>query len=102
MQDNGALTPGLVSQIFKHYCPLGYMTYDDFVVFYISEVDKTSERSIRYWFRCLDLDLDERINANDLTPFLRQQVVRMPLVSSSEVAIKDLLCQLYVFVLFVA
>ena len=32
------------------------MTYEDYVWFFLSEIDKTSVSAMRYWFRCLDMD----------------------------------------------
>lgn len=34
------------------------MSYEDFIVFYMSEEDKTSEQSLRYWFAICDVDGD--------------------------------------------
>lgn len=32
------------------------MGYDDFVWFMLSEEDKTTPRSLEYWFKVIDLD----------------------------------------------
>ena len=32
------------------------MSYEDFVWFMLSEEDKTTERSLQYWFSIIDLD----------------------------------------------
>ena len=34
------------------------MGFEDFVYFMLSEEDKTNEQSLRYWFRCVDMDDD--------------------------------------------
>lgn len=36
----------------------GKMGYEDFIAFFMSEEDKTSEAALRYWFRVCDLDGD--------------------------------------------
>jgi serine/threonine-protein phosphatase 2A regulatory subunit B'' len=36
----------------------GKMSYEDFIVFFMSEEDKTSEASLRYWFSVCDIDGD--------------------------------------------
>ena len=43
----------------------GYMGYEDFVWFVLSEEDKTTETSLHYWFRCLDLDGNAVLVAHD-------------------------------------
>ncbi|KAF7458235.1 Protein phosphatase 2A regulatory subunit (Contains a conserved version of EF hands) [Cryptosporidium felis] len=49
------------------------MNYTDFIYFYISDEDKTSERSIRYWFEVLDFDCDGWISANEIEHFYKDQ-----------------------------
>ena len=38
------------------------MSYKDFVWFILSEEDKSNDVSLEYWFRCVDLDADGRID----------------------------------------
>eukprot|EP00467_Chlorarachnion_reptans_P013060 CAMPEP_0114490602 /NCGR_PEP_ID=MMETSP0109-20121206/2533_1 /TAXON_ID=29199 /ORGANISM="Chlorarachnion reptans, Strain CCCM449" /LENGTH=407 /DNA_ID=CAMNT_0001667237 /DNA_START=435 /DNA_END=1658 /DNA_ORIENTATION=+ len=72
----------------------GRMGYEDFVVFLMSEVDKTSDISLEYWFRCLDLDGDGVIAAYELEYFFSEQAQRLQQLSQEEVLYTDVLCQL--------
>ncbi|KAH8582987.1 phosphatase 2A regulatory subunit [Cryptosporidium sp. chipmunk genotype I] len=49
------------------------MSYHDFIYFYISDEDKTTERSIRYWFEIIDFDCDGWISSNEIEHFFREQ-----------------------------
>lgn len=49
------------------------MSYHDFIYFYISDEDKTTERSIRYWFEIIDFDCDGWISFNEIDHFFREQ-----------------------------
>lgn len=42
------------------------MGYEDFVWFVLSEEDKTSDSSLEYWFRCVDLDGDGKLSSSEL------------------------------------
>ena len=42
------------------------MSYEDFVWFILSEEDKTSDVSLEYWFRCVDLDCDGALQPNEM------------------------------------
>jgi len=44
----------------------GKMSYEDFVWFILSEEDKTSDVSLEYWFRCVDLDCDGHLQPNEM------------------------------------
>jgi EF-hand domain pair len=44
----------------------GKMSYEDFVWFILSEEDKTSDVSLDYWFRCVDLDCDGHLQPNEM------------------------------------
>ena len=44
----------------------GKMGYQDFCWFILSEEDKTSEISLEYWFKCVDLDCDGALRANEM------------------------------------
>ncbi|GAB5372540.1 hypothetical protein AAMO2058_001674400 [Amorphochlora amoebiformis] len=72
----------------------GRMGYEDFVVFLMSEVDKTSPISQEYWFRCLDIDGDGVIAAYELEYFFSEQQARLQQLSQEEVQFTDVLCQL--------
>lgn len=44
----------------------GKMGYEDFVWFILSEEDKTNDVSLEYWFKCVDLDCDSSLRANEM------------------------------------
>ena len=44
----------------------GKMGYEDFVWFILSEEDKSNDLSLEYWFRCVDLDCDGCLRANEM------------------------------------
>ncbi|EAK90460.1 protein phosphatase 2A regulatory subunit (contains a conserved version of EF hands) [Cryptosporidium parvum Iowa II] len=52
------------------------MSYHDFIYFYISDEDKTTERSIRYWFEIIDFDCDGWISFSEIDYFFREQKSR--------------------------
>ncbi|KAJ1864147.1 Serine/threonine-protein phosphatase 2A regulatory subunit B'' subunit alpha [Coemansia sp. RSA 2703] len=71
------------------------MTYNDFIWFILSEIDKTSPTAIEYWFRCLDLDGDGVLSLYELEYFYDEQMTRMEeSVTGDIVIISDLMCQL--------
>jgi serine/threonine-protein phosphatase 2A regulatory subunit B'' len=50
------------------------MRYDDFVYFMLSEEDKATSASLRYWFECVDLDADGAVTPRDMRHFYDTQV----------------------------
>jgi len=48
------------------------MGYEDFVWFMLSEEDKTSPRSLRYWFQVIDLDSNEIITPHEMEYFYEE------------------------------
>lgn len=56
---------------------IGGMSYPDFIYFMLSEEDKTSEQSIRYWFRCCDLDGDGIMTTSEMLYFYKTQTLRL-------------------------
>lgn len=47
------------------------MGYEDFIVFFMSEEDKSTESALRFWFTVCDLDGDGVLTTADLRPFYR-------------------------------
>jgi serine/threonine-protein phosphatase 2A regulatory subunit B'' len=97
--DDFALTPRVVERVMAGYGrplrgPNGMMSYEDFIVFLISEVDKTSATSQDYWFRVLDLDGDGVLSVTDLSYFFEQQKPRMQAMSQEIILFEDVLCQM--------
>ncbi|KAI7883383.1 uncharacterized protein EV154DRAFT_568064 [Mucor mucedo] len=50
-----------------------YLTYFDFIWFFLSEIDKSTPLAIVYWFRCLDVDGDGVLSAYELYKFWQDQ-----------------------------
>lgn len=71
------------------------MSYEDFVYFFIAEEDKTSYVSLKYWFRCIDLDSDGVIRPWEMKHFYDQQMLRMHSYSHEVVPFEDILCQMH-------
>ncbi|KAK4847771.1 hypothetical protein QYF36_005719 [Acer negundo] len=72
----------------------GKMSYEDFVYFILSEEDKSSEPSIDYWFKCIDLDGNGVLTPNELQYFYEEQLHRMECLSQERVSFEDILCQI--------
>ncbi|KAJ2698568.1 Serine/threonine-protein phosphatase 2A regulatory subunit B'' subunit alpha [Coemansia sp. IMI 203386] len=71
------------------------MTYNDFIWFLLSEIDKSSPAAVEYWFRCLDLDGDGVLSVYELEYFYDEQVSRMEEEMASDmILLDDLMCQL--------
>ncbi|OMJ92953.1 hypothetical protein SteCoe_4171 [Stentor coeruleus] len=70
------------------------MAYDDFVWFMISEEDKTTKRSIDYWFKVVDLDNNGIITAYEMEYFYEEQLRRLEYLNQEAVPFKDILCQM--------
>jgi len=70
------------------------MGYTDFIWLLLSEEDKTNPTSIRYWFRCIDLDGDGCVTPYEMEYFYREQMHRMECLSQEVVSFPDILCQM--------
>lgn len=70
------------------------MGFEDFVYFMLSEEDKTNEQSLRYWFRCVDMDDDGRITSADCRYLYEPQLDRMQCLGHETVPFEDIMCQL--------
>ena len=70
------------------------MGFEDFVYFMLSEEDKTNEQSLRYWFRCVDMDDDGRITSADCRFLYEPQLDRMQCLGHETVPFEDIMCQL--------
>jgi len=49
------------------------MSYEDFIWFCLSEEDKTTDRSIEYWFRVVDLDMNDMVTGYEMEFFYEEQ-----------------------------
>ncbi|KAI3730240.1 hypothetical protein L1987_61409 [Smallanthus sonchifolius] len=72
----------------------GKMGYEDFVYFIFSEEDKSSEPSLEYWFKCVDLDGNGVITRNEMQFFYEEQLHRMECMAQEPVIFEDILCQI--------
>ena len=70
------------------------MPYADFVFFMLAEEDKTTEQSIRYWFKCCDLDGDGVLTPEEMQSFYRVQLHRAVSWGQEAIEFSDVLCQL--------
>ncbi|CAG8751496.1 18983_t:CDS:10 [Dentiscutata erythropus] len=71
------------------------MSYRDFIWFLLSEVDKSTNTSIEYWFRCLDNDGDGVLSVYELEWFYEEQLNRMRLFGIEPIKFKDCICQMF-------
>ena len=72
----------------------GKMGYEDFVWFVLSEEYKSHDLSIKYWFRCVDIDNDGFLTCGDLAYFYEEQLQRMECLAQEPVFFEDIVCQL--------
>ncbi|ERN18799.1 hypothetical protein AMTR_s00067p00087050 [Amborella trichopoda] len=97
---NHALTYRIVDRIFSQVSRKftskveGKMGYEDFVYFMLSEEDKSSEPSLEYWFKCIDLDGNGVLTPNEMQFFYEEQLHRMECMSQEPVIFEDILCQM--------
>ncbi|KAI9078373.1 hypothetical protein K1719_039592 [Acacia pycnantha] len=97
---NHALTYRIVDRIFSQVPRKftskveGKMGYEDFVYFILSEEDKSSEPSLEYWFKCIDLDANGVLTRNELQFFYEEQLHRMECMAQEPVLFEDILCQI--------
>jgi serine/threonine-protein phosphatase 2A regulatory subunit B'' len=76
-----------------------YLTYEDFIFFMLSEEDKANEYSVRYWFTCVDVDGDDRLNNMEMRSFYAVQLHRMQCMGHEVVPFEDMLCQMVRFLI---
>ena len=70
------------------------MSYEDFVWFMLCEEDKTSARSLRYWFDIVDVDGNGIITPYEMEYFYEEQVGRLEALQHDPILFVDLLCQM--------
>ncbi|KAJ7978172.1 Serine/threonine-protein phosphatase 2A regulatory subunit B'' subunit alpha [Quillaja saponaria] len=97
---NHALTYRIVDRVFSQVARKftskveGKMGYEDFVYFILSEEDKSSEPSLEFWFKCIDLDGNGILTRNELQFFYEEQLHRMECMAQEPVLFEDILCQI--------
>lgn len=68
------------------------MSYEDFIWFMLSEEDKTTLRSIKYWFKLVDLDNNGIITGFELEFFFEEQHQRLDYLNQEPVYFEDYIC----------
>ncbi|XP_062201587.1 probable serine/threonine protein phosphatase 2A regulatory subunit B''delta isoform X3 [Phragmites australis] len=97
---NHSLTYRIVDRVFSQVprkftsMTEGKMGYEDFVYFILSEEDKSSEPSLEYWFKCVDLDGNGILTSNEMQFFYEEQLHRMECMAQEPVLFEDILCQM--------
>ncbi|OIV89788.1 hypothetical protein TanjilG_32142 [Lupinus angustifolius] len=97
---NHSLTYRIVDRIFSQVPRKfiskveGKMSYEDFVHFILAEEDKSSEPSLEYWFKCIDLDGNGLLTPNEMQFFYEEQLHRMECMAQEPVLFEDILCQM--------
>lgn len=71
-----------------------FISYEDFIYFMLSEEDKSNEISVRYWFTCVDVDGDSKLNNMEMRSFYAVQLHRMQCMGHEVVPFEDMLCQM--------
>ncbi|KAL3932164.1 MAG: hypothetical protein SGBAC_010978 [Bacillariaceae sp.] len=71
-----------------------FLSYEDFIFFILSEEDKANEVSVRYWFSCVDVDGDGKLNNMEMRSFYAVQLHRMQCMGHEIVPFEDMLCQM--------
>lgn len=69
------------------------MSYAQFVPFFLSECDKTTPQSLRYWFRLLDIDHDHVLSLFELDWWFSDQIDKIQNLSSDTIRWNDIVCQ---------
>jgi serine/threonine-protein phosphatase 2A regulatory subunit B'' len=72
----------------------GKMNYDDFVWFILSDEDKSTERSLEFLFRLVDIDGDGVIRDHEMSYFYDDQVHRLECINQEAPNFLDIMCQL--------
>ncbi len=79
------------------------MTYEDFVCmpkgtqyvgFMLSEEDKSTNRSLEYWFSIVDLDANGVVGPHEMEYFYEEQVHRLESLNREPILFLDILCQM--------
>ena len=73
---------------------LTYHNHHYYSLYRLSEEDKSNEVSVRYWFSCLDVDGDGKLNNMEMRSFYAVQLHRMQCMGHEIVPFEDMLCQM--------
>jgi len=72
----------------------GRMGYEDFIRFLLCDQDRSTDRSVEYWFQLFDLDCDGCIGGHEMNYFYEEQLQRMECLNYETINFKDLMCQM--------
>lgn len=72
----------------------GKMCFEDFLWYILSEEDKTSVTSIKYWFKILDLDGNGIVTPSEMEYFYQEQEKRLESYQNEVIKFNDVLCQM--------
>eukprot|EP00753_Platysulcus_tardus_P006509 PLAT14261.1.p1 GENE.PLAT14261.1~~PLAT14261.1.p1 ORF type:complete len:646 (+),score=297.02 PLAT14261.1:29-1966(+) len=98
--DNHALTGKIVERVFEASpCPFRVpdkdkMGYQAFSYFLLAEEDKSTQRSLDFWFRVCDLDCNGIIGPLEMRHFYAEQAHRMECLGHEVVPFEDMVCQM--------
>lgn len=67
------------------------MSYEDFIYYIISEEDKTSSTSIKYWFKVIDLNNEGIITKKEMEYFYEEQIEKLKNNKKEVIKFKDVL-----------
>ena len=71
------------------------MAFHDFLWYILSEEDKTSDTSIKYWFKILDLDGNGIVTPSEMEYFYVEQEKRLESYQNEVIKFNDVLCQMH-------
>eukprot|EP00744_Colponema_vietnamica_P015632 GILI01021921.1.p2 GENE.GILI01021921.1~~GILI01021921.1.p2 ORF type:complete len:370 (-),score=139.45 GILI01021921.1:101-1210(-) len=72
----------------------GKMSFEDFVYFVLCEEDKSTVRSLEYWFKLVDLDCDGVLRCTEMQWFYEEQAHRLECFNHEAVQYADVICQM--------
>ncbi len=67
-----------------------HLSCKDFIFFMLSEEDKANEVSVRYWFTCVGVDGDGKLNNMEMRSFYDVQLHRMQCMGHEIVPVKGM------------
>lgn len=77
------------------HCRLLLRCWFAFLVLLISDEDKTTDRSIRFWFEVMDLDGDGCIRYHEMLRFYEEQSTRLQALNQEVFPFSSILFQMY-------
>jgi serine/threonine-protein phosphatase 2A regulatory subunit B'' len=72
----------------------GRMGYEDFIRFLLCDQDRSTDRSVEYWFQLFDVDGDGCIRDHEMKYFYEEQVQRMECLNYETISFGDIMCQM--------